>query len=117
MEHSLVDEARVLAWVQEGQHVLKHLVPIVLDERDALKSQLQEATQRCKDLQQENDGLRAEIVRTAAAHRQLEQGQADIVASVGQFLTQMTHVLEPMRALAEKLGQAGYRRDATDTAR
>ena len=106
MERVLVDEARVLAWVQEGQHVLQHVLPAALGERDALRSQLQEATRRCSYLQEENDRLRMEIGRTTAEHRQLQQGHADIVESVGQFLTQLTQVLEPMRGLADKLGHA-----------
>ena len=58
---------------------------------------------------EENDGLRAEVARASAALRQLEQGHADVVDSVGLFLTQLTHVLEPMRDLVEKLGQASRR--------
>lgn len=111
MERVLVDEARVLAWVQEGRYVIQHVLPLVLGERDTLRSQLQDAIQRCKDLQEENDGLRAEVARATASHRQLEQGHADIVDSVGQLLTQLTHVLEPMRDMAEKLDQARHRRD------
>lgn len=111
MEHVLVDEARVRAWVQEGQQVLQHVLPAALGERDALRSQLQDAVRRCKELQEENDGLRVELARAAAGHRQLEQGHGEIVDSVSQFLTQLTHVLEPMRGLAEKLGQARQRRD------
>lgn len=111
MEHVLVDEARVRAWVQEGQQVLQHVLPAALGERDALRSQLQDAVRRCKELQEENDGLRVELARAAAGHRQLEQGHVEIVDSVSQFLTQLTHVLEPMRGLAEKLGQARQRRD------
>jgi hypothetical protein len=116
MEHVLVDQARLLAWVQESQHVLQHVIPTVLDERDALGRQLLDATRRCQELQEENDGLRAEVTRATAAHQQLEQGHADIVGSVGQFLAQMTNVLGPMRELAEKLGQAGPRRDGADPA-
>jgi hypothetical protein len=111
MEHVLVDETRVLAWVREGQHVLQHVLPAALGERDALRSQLQDATQRCKELQAENDELRAEMARTAAGHRQLEQGHAEIVDSVSEFLTQLTRALDPMRGLAEKLNQARLRRD------
>jgi hypothetical protein len=107
MEHVLVDEARVLAWVQEGKYVIQH----VLGERDALRGQLQDAIQRCKELQEENDGLRAEVARATASHRQLEQGHADIVDSVGQLLTQLTRLVEPMRDMAEKLDQARHRRD------
>jgi hypothetical protein len=116
MERVLVDEARVLAWVQEGRYVIEHFLPLVLGERDALRSQLQDVIQRCKDLQEENDGLRADAARATASHQQLEQGHADIVNSVGQFLTQLTHVLEPMRDMAEKLGQAQRRRDGADRA-
>jgi hypothetical protein len=114
MERVLGDERRVLAWIQESQHVLQHVLPAVLAEQDALDGQLQEATRRCRALQEENDELRAEVVRVTAGHRQLEQGHADIRDSVGQFLTQMTHVLEPMRDLAEKLGQARHHGDGTD---
>jgi hypothetical protein len=111
MEHVFVDEARVRAWVQEGQQVLQHVLPAALGERDALRSQLHDAARRCKELQEENDGLRAELARAAAGHRQLEQGHVEMVDSVSQFLTQLTHVLEPMRGLAEKLSQARQRRD------
>jgi hypothetical protein len=111
MEHVLVDEARVRAWVQEGQAVLQHVLPAVLGEREALRNQLHEVTRRCRELQEENDGLRAEIARSAVGHRQLEQGHAEIVDSVSQFLTQLTQVLDPMRGLAEKLSQARQRRD------
>ena len=111
MEHVLIDEARVRAWVQEGQQVLQHVLPAALGERDALRSQLQDAARRCKELQEENERLRAELARAAAGHRQLEQGHAEIVDSVSQFLTQLTHVLEPMRGLAERLSQARQRRD------
>jgi chromosome segregation ATPase len=106
----------MLAWVQEGQHVLQHVLPAVLDERDTLRNQLDEAARRCKDLQQENDGLRAEIARVSAAHQQLAQGQAGIADSVEQFLTQVTSVLEPMRSLAERIRQPGPRRDNADHA-
>jgi hypothetical protein len=88
MERVLVDQARVLAWVQEGRYVLHHVLPAILAAHDALESQLHDATRRCRALQEENDGLRAD-------------------ASL--FLTQLTHVLEPMRDLAEKLGQASRR--------
>lgn len=111
MERVLVDEARVLAWIQEGRHVIQYFLPLVLGERDTLRGQLQDAIQRCKDLQEENDGLRAEVARATASHRELEQGHADIVDSVGQFLMQVTHVLGPMRDLTEKLDQARRRRD------
>ena len=111
MEQVLVDEARVLAWVQEGQHVLQHVLPAALGERDALRSQLEDVTRRCKELQEENDGLRAEMARTAADHRQLERGHTEIVDSVSQFLAQLSQMLDPMRGLAEKLSQARLRRD------
>lgn len=114
MERVLVDEARVLAWLQDCRHILQHVLPALLDERDTLKSQLHDATRRCQDLQEENDGLRAEVTRATAAHRQLERGHADIVDSVGKFLTQMTHVLEPMRNLTAALDQASHRRDEID---
>jgi hypothetical protein len=97
MERVLVDETRVLAWLQEGRYVLQHVLPAILAERDALATQLHDATLRCTALQEENDGLRAE--------------HAAIVDSMGLFLTQLTHVLEPMRDLAEKHGQPGHRRD------
>ena len=93
MERALVDEARVLAWRQEGRYVLHHVLPAILAEHDALATQLHDATRRCTALQEENDGLRAEHAR---------------------FLTQLTHVLEPMRDLAEKLGQPSHRRDVAD---
>ena len=91
MEGVLVDEARVLAWLQEGRYVLHHVLPAILAEHDALATQLHDATRRCTALQEENDGLRAE--------------HAAAVDSMGLFLTQLTHVLEPMRDLAEKLGR------------
>jgi chromosome segregation ATPase len=111
MEPVLVDEARVRAWVEEGQKVLQHVVPFALGERDALRSQLEDATRRCKELQEENDGLRADLLKAAASHRQFEQGHVEIVDSVSQFLTQLTQALDPMRGLAEKLSQARTRRD------
>ena len=116
MERVLVDEARMLAWVQEGQHVLQHVLPAVLDERDTLRSQLDEVARRCKELQQENDGLRADVARVSAAHQQLEQGQAGIADSVEQFVRQVTSVLEPMRSLAERVRQTTPRRDCADHA-
>jgi hypothetical protein len=114
MERVLIDEARMLAWVQEGQHVFQHVIPAVIDERDALRSQLQDSARRCEELQRENDRLRADVARATADHRQLEQGHADVVDSVDQFLSQLTHVLEPMRALAEKLGQSRPRPERPD---
>ena len=109
MERVLVDEARVLAWVQEGRYVLHHVLPAILAEHDALETRLHDATRRGRALQEENDRLRTEVTRATAAHRQLEQGHADVVDSVDLFLTQLTHVLEPMRDLAKKLGQASRR--------
>jgi hypothetical protein len=114
MERVFIDEARMLAWIQEGQHVFQHVLPAVIDERDVLRRQLQESARRCEELQRENDGLRADVARATADHRQLEQGHADIVDSVGQFLSQLTHVLEPMRTLAEKLGQGRHRPGGVD---
>jgi hypothetical protein len=112
----LADEARVSAWVQEGQQVLQHVLPSILGERDALRRELEEAHRRGKELQEENDGLRADIARAAAGRRQLEAGHAEIVDSVGQFLAQLGQALEPMRGLAEKLGQARHRSDGADSA-
>jgi hypothetical protein len=105
MERMPVDETRVLAWVQESQHVFQQVLPTLLEQRAALTGQLHDTTQRCRDLQAENDALRAEVARATAANRQLAQGQADAVDSVSQFLARLTEVLEPMRALAEKLGR------------
>jgi hypothetical protein len=105
-----VDEARLLAWVQEGRYVVQHVLPLVFGERDTLKSQLRDASERCKDLQEENDGLRAEVARITTSFRQLEQAHDDIVDSVGQFLTRLTHALEPMRDIVEKVDQARLRR-------
>jgi hypothetical protein len=110
MEPAGVNAARVLAWIGEGRDILDHVLPAILDERDALQRELQEVVRRCHDLQAENEALRGEVARASAAHRQLEQGQAEIVGSVGEFVTQLTHVLEPMRTLTEKLGQSGYGR-------
>ena len=103
MEPVLFEEARLLAWVQESQHVIQHVLPAVLDERDGLRSQLQDAHRRCRALEEENDRLRADIARASTAHRQLEQGQAEIGESMDQVLSQMSHVLGPMRELAERL--------------
>jgi hypothetical protein len=103
MEPILGEEARLLAWVQESQHVIQHVLPAVLDERDGLRSQLQDAHRRCRVLEEENDRLRADIAKASAAHRQLEQGQAEIGESMDQVLAQMGHVLGPMRELAERL--------------
>jgi len=116
MDRVLVDEARMLAWVQEGQHVFQHVLPAVLGERDTLRNLLDEATRRCKDLEQENDGLRAEVARMSVAYRQVEQGQAGIADSMEQFLTQMTTVLDPIRSLADRIRQASPRRDVADRA-
>jgi len=117
MEPVLGDETRVLAWIQESQHVLHQVLPAVLAERDALERRLQETVRRCEALQEENDELRADVARVTAGHRQLEQGHADIRDSVGQLLTQMTHMLEPMRDLAEKLARASHHRDGADRVR
>jgi regulator of replication initiation timing len=103
MERGLDEDARVLAWVRESQQVLQHLLPALLRERDALDRQLQEVTRRCQALQAENEGLRARLY-----------GHADLLDSVGQFVNQMSHMLEPMRTLAEKIGQAGHHRDGVD---
>jgi hypothetical protein len=105
MERMPVDETRVLAWVQESQHVFQQILPSLLEQRSALTGQLHDTTQRCRDLQAENDALRAELARTTAAHRQLAEGHAEAVDSVSQFLARLTEVLEPMMALAEKLGK------------
>jgi hypothetical protein len=103
MEPILVEEARLLAWVQESLHVIQHVLPAVLDERDGLRNQLQDAHRRCRALEEDNDRLRADLAKVGAAHRQLEQGQAEIGESMDQVLAQMGHVLGPMRELAERL--------------
>jgi hypothetical protein len=114
MERVLVDEARMLTWIREGQHVFQHVLPAVLDERDSLRNQLDEVARRCKELQQENAALRAEVARVSAAHRLLEEGQQAIAENVEQFVAQMRNVLEPMRSLAERIRQTGPRRDGPD---
>lgn len=116
MERGRIDSARVLAWVRESEHGLQHVLPAILDERDVLTSQLQDATRRYQAVQTENDGLRAELARVTAGHRQLEREHADIVDSVGRLLAQLTHALEPMHALSEKLGQPRHRRDGAGRA-
>ena len=105
MDHVLVDETRARAWVQEGQHILQHVLPTVLADRESLTSRLHEVTRRCQELQDENTALRAQVARATADHERLEHHHADIADSVGRFLVQLTHVLEPMRTLAEKLAQ------------
>jgi hypothetical protein len=104
MEPARVNAARVLAWVREGRELLEGVLPAVLDEREALQRERDEAIRRYHELQAENEALRAEVAQATAALRQLEQGQAEIAGSVGQFVTQMTRALEPMRTLGEKLG-------------
>jgi chromosome segregation ATPase len=104
MEPACVNTARVLAWVREGRELLESVLPAVLDEREALQRERDEAIRRYHELQAENEALRAEVAQATAALRQLEQGQAEIAGSVGQFVTQMTRALEPMRTLGEKLG-------------
>ena len=89
MDAVRVDAARVLVWAREGRQILDDVLPGVLEERDA---------------------LRAEVERVTAAHRQLEHEQAEIAGDMGPCLTQIIHVLEPMRSLADKLGQGGYGR-------
>jgi hypothetical protein len=110
MDAVRVDAARVLVWAQEGRQILDDVLPGVLEERDALRRERDEAVRRCRELQAENDALRAEVDRVTAAHRQLEHEQAEIAGNMGQCLTQIIHVLEPMRSLADKLGQGGYGR-------
>jgi hypothetical protein len=103
MEPVLFEEARLLTWIQESQHVIQHVLPAVLDERDGLRNQLQDSHRRCRALEEENGRLRADLARAAAAHRQLEQGRAELGESMDQVLAQMGHVLGPMRELAERL--------------
>jgi len=101
MERLLVDDTRLRVWVEESQRALQ-LLPALLDQRAGLVAQLHEATRRAEELQRDNDALRAEIARTAAAHHQLAVGHADVVDSVSLFLAQLIEVLEPVRVLAEK---------------
>ena len=82
------------------EQVLQHRY---LDERDGLRNQLQDAHRRCRALEEDNDRLRADLAKVVAAHRQLEQRQAEIGESMDQVLAQMGHVLGPMRELAERL--------------
>ena len=110
MEPVRVDAARVLAWVQEGRQLLDTVLPGVLDEREALQRERDDAVRRYQELAAENEALRAEVARATAACRRLEREQADIVGSMGQFVSQMGHVLEPMRTLTEKLTQVDYGR-------
>ena len=107
MEPVPVDEARLLAWVQQGQKILDEFLPVLLDERNALKTRLDDAVRRCNALEAENTAMRAEVARATAGYRQLAEGHADLVGSVGQLLTQMTSVLEPMRIISEKIAQTG----------
>ena len=105
-ERVLVDPGRLRAWAEEGRYVIRRLLPLVFEERDTLKRQLRDALERGEALQEENDRLRGDVARATASHRQLEQAHTEIVDSVGRFLTQMAQALEPMRELAEKVGQA-----------
>jgi hypothetical protein len=107
MEPVPVNEARLRAWVQQGQKILDEFLPVLLDERNAFKTRLDDAVRRCNALEAENTAMRAEVARATAGYRQLAEGHADLVGSVGQLLTQMTSVLEPMRIISEKIAQAG----------
>lgn len=100
--HPALDEARLLAWVLEGQRVVQQMLPVLLQQRASLVSQLHDATRRTEELARDNETLRAELARVTAAHRQLAAGHADVVDSVGQFLAQLIEVLEPVRVLADK---------------
>jgi hypothetical protein len=110
MEPARVNATRVLAWVQEGQELLERVLPALLDELEARQRERDEAIRRSHDLQAENEALRAEVTQATEALRLLERGQAEIAGSVGQFVTQMTQALEPIRVLGEKLGPGAYGR-------
>ncbi len=58
---------------------------------------------RCERLRAENSLLRDQLNELRAKHQAVLAGQAEIVQSVGKFMTNMSQILEPMRELAEKV--------------
>jgi CheY-like chemotaxis protein len=100
METVLIDEERLAAWIEESRHVVQRLFPALLEEQDTLKRELQRATRRERELEEDNHALRAEVGRVTAAH-------TDLIERLGQLLAQMGQVLEPARALPRPAPPAG----------
>lgn len=93
---------RLLAWVEESRHLVQQVFPAIVDERDAVRARLEEATRRCRDLEAECDALRAEVAHLTEAHRQLEEDHADVTGRIGEFLAQVGGALAPLRELQRR---------------
>jgi hypothetical protein len=105
MDTTMANEARqrVLNWAQEAQHILGRVIPTVFEEHEALRRRVEDAERDCERLRAENGLLRDQLNELRAKHQAVLAGQADIVQSVGKFMTNMSQILEPMRELAEKM--------------
>lgn len=105
MDTTMVNEARqrVLNWAQEAQHILGRVIPTVFEEHEALRRRVEDAERDCERLRAENSLLRDQLNELRAKHQAVLAGQAEIVQSVGKFMTNMSQILEPMRELAEKV--------------
>jgi CheY-like chemotaxis protein len=93
---------RLLAWMGETRHLVQRVVPAIVQERDAARARLEQATRRCRDLQAESDALRVEVARLTGFNRQLEREHADVARRLGRFLTEVGGALEPLRELQHR---------------
>jgi hypothetical protein len=105
MDATMANEARqrVLTWAQEAQHILGRVIPSVFEEHEALRRRVEDAERDCERLRAENNLLRDQLNELRAKHQAVLAGQAEIVQSVGKFMSNMSQILEPMRELAEKV--------------
>lgn len=105
MDATIANEARqrVLNWAQEAQHILGRVIPSVFEEHETLRRRVEDAERDCERLRAENSLLRDQLNELRAKHQAVLAGQAEIVQSVGKFMTNMSQILEPMRELAEKV--------------
>ena len=107
MDATSVTDARqrVLDWAQEAQHIVGRVIPTIFEEHESLRRRVDEADRERERLARENASLREQLAEARAKHEALVGGQAEIVQSVGKFVSHMSQVLEPMRELADKLQQ------------
>ena len=96
---------RISNWLEEGQRTMRGAFDGLMREREALRTQVADAEQRCARIEHDARAAWDELAALREKYRQLQSEYTEITRSVTRVLSQMTGIFEPLRDLADRLGR------------